>query len=251
MTQRLKREGYLISYDFVVGLPCVVVEACVDGVAFARDGAGLAFAALGDVRSFHFRFVLDAWRRHAVCLHRFYHFWRFLASSRIFFSKIRHVDFFSVCPRRIPRFYLSLFPFSFSIRVIHFSFDRWVRFIESVWRVSLMAIILTLFLSLSYLYLISIFFFPVAACNQRPSKALGQARLSIVKLFKSLIDTNTYTINATLAQIRTLEVLMVGWIHYFTLYIWELESAIMVFVMVMYNPFYLFTITGTSSATSS
>jgi len=47
-----------------------------------------------------------------------------------------------------------------------------------------------------------------SACNQRPSKALGQARLSIVKLFKSLIDTNTYTINATLAQIRTLEVLM-------------------------------------------
>ena len=81
-----------------------------------------------------------------------------------------------------------------------------------------MAIILTLFLSLSYLYLISIFFFPVAACNQRPSKALGQARLSIVKLFKSLIDTNTYTINATLAQIRTLEVLMVGCFHYFILF---------------------------------
>jgi len=46
-----------------------------------------------------------------------------------------------------------------------------------------------------------------SACNQRPSKALGQARLSIVKLFKSLIDTNTYTINATIAQIRTLDVL--------------------------------------------
>ena len=82
-----------------------------------------------------------------------------------------------------------------------------------------MAIIITLFLSLYYLYLISIFIFPVAACNQRPSKALGQARLSIVKLFKSLIDTNTYTINATLAQIRTLEVLMVGWIHYFILFL--------------------------------
>ena len=59
-SQRLKREGYSISYDFVVRLPCVVVEACVYGVAFARDGAGLAFTALGDVRSFHFRFVLDA-----------------------------------------------------------------------------------------------------------------------------------------------------------------------------------------------
>jgi len=46
-----------------------------------------------------------------------------------------------------------------------------------------------------------------SACNQRPSKALGLARLSIIKLFKSLIDTNTYTINATLAQIRTLHVL--------------------------------------------
>ena len=50
----------------------------------------------------------------------------------------------------------------------------------------------------------------LAACNQRPSKALGLARLSIIKLFKSLIDTNTYTINATLAQIRTLHVLTVS-----------------------------------------